>query len=167
MLSARAPPLYWDRARRASRIRPSQNLNLADAGQARQFILHLQRGVVTHIQRVVFTAGRNRCTTSVSVGDRFWVVIPKRRTSSSRRAWPAIPGFAPDLCLIRVGTRTEGDGGRQHAVGSGDGISCTSFSTPLIASSSGRRHGLSDHFRVGAGYPRAPARWRHDRQDIR
>ncbi len=30
--------------------RPSQNLDLADAGQTRQFILHFQRGVVTHIE---------------------------------------------------------------------------------------------------------------------
>ena len=77
---------YWDPARRASHIHRSQKSDLADAGQARQLILHFQRGVVAHIQRVVLPAGENRCTTRVSVGDRFWVVIPRRRTSSGRRA---------------------------------------------------------------------------------
>ncbi|MNL53329.1 hypothetical protein D3C87_1765650 [compost metagenome] len=38
----------------------AEYLNLADAGQTRQLVLHLQRGVVTHIQGVVFTVGRKQ-----------------------------------------------------------------------------------------------------------
>jgi ABC-type uncharacterized transport system permease subunit len=70
-----------------------------------------------------------------------------------------------NLRLIRVGTRAEGDGGDQHAVGAGDRFHVHHVFNAVDRFLQRRRHGLGNHFRVGAGILRAHLDARRD--DIR
>ena len=131
-------------------------LDLADAGQARQLILHLQRGVVAHIQRVVLTVWRKQMHHQGQRRGLFLGGDPQtahvlRQTRLGLRD----PVLHLNLRLIRVGTRAEGHGGHQHAVGAGDRFHVHHVFNAVDRFLQRRRHGLGDHFRVGAGILRA------------
>ncbi len=68
-----------------------------------------------------------------------------------------------NLRLIRIGSRTEGDGSDQHAVRARDGFHVHHVLNAVDRLFQGRRHGLGNHFRVGARVLRAYLHaWRHD-----
>ena len=67
------------------------------------------------------------------------------------------------LRLIRVGTRTEGDGSHQHAIGARDGFHVHHVFNAVDRLFQRRRHGFGNHFRVGARVLGAHLHaWRHD-----
>ncbi len=142
----------------------AENLDLADAGQACQLVLHLQRGVVTHIQGVVLTVGRKqmhhqRQRRGLFLGGNAQTPHVFRQTRFGLR--DAVLHLY--LRLIRVGSRTEGDGGHQHAVGARDGLHVHHVLNAVDRLFQRRRHGLSNHFRVGPRVLRAHLHaWRHD-----
>ena len=144
----------------------AKNLDLADAGQARQLILHFQRGVVAHIQRVVLPVWRKQMHHQgqrrrlLLGGDPQTAYILRQARFGLRDAVLHL-----NLRLIRVGTRAEGDGGDQHAVGAGDRFHVHHVFNAVDRFLQRRRHGLGNHFRVGAGIFRAHLDARRD--DIR
>ena len=142
----------------------AENLDLADAGQARQLILHLQRGVVAHIQRVVLTVWRKqmhhqRQRGRLLLGGNAQTPHVLRQTRFGLR--DAVLHL--NLRLIRVSPRTEGHGGHQHAVRARDGFHVHHVLDAVDRLFQRRRHGLGNHFRVGARVLGAHLHaWRHD-----
>ncbi len=107
----------------------AENLHLADAGQARQLILDLQRGVVAQVQRVVLAVGREQMHHQrqrrglLLGGDAQAAHVFRQARFGLRHAVLHL-----HLRLVGIGAGAEGDGGHQHAVGAGDATSCTSCS---------------------------------------
>ena len=68
-----------------------------------------------------------------------------------------------NLRLIRVGSRTESDGRHQHAIRTRDGFHVHHVLDAVDRLFQRRRHGLGNHFRVGARVLGAHLHaWRHD-----
>ncbi len=130
----------------------AEDLNLAHARQARQLILHLQRGVVAQVERVVLAVRREHMhyqrqrRRHLLGGDAEAAHILRQ---ACFRLGDAVLHL--HLRLIGIGAGAEGDGGHQHAVGTGHRFHIHHIFNAVDRLFQRRRHRVGNHLRVSAG----------------
>ncbi len=133
-------------------VAAAELLRIADAGNARQFILHVQTHVVAQVQRVVLAVRRNQ----MHDHQEHRRLLLYGHALAAHVLGQTCQGLTDavlylDCGIIRVRARLEGDGHLQHAVGPGDGLHVHHVFHAVDGFFQRRGDGLGDHFRVGAG----------------
>ncbi len=141
-------------------VAAAEDLRVADAGNPRQLVLHVQAHVVAQVERVVLAVRRHQVHHHEEDGR----LLQRRHPLPSHvlgqpreRLRDAV--LHAHCRVVRIGAGSEGNRHLQDAVGAGDRLEVRHVLDAVDRLLERRRHGLGDHLGVGAGIDRA----HHDR----
>jgi hypothetical protein len=146
----------------------AEQLDLADAVDARQPVLDVEHGVVAQIGHVVAAVRRQQVHDHGQVGR----ALDRGHAEAAHFFRQPRLGLADAvldqlLCLVGVGAELEGDSQRHHAVGRRLAAHVEHVLDAVDLLLDRRRHGLGNDFRIGAGIvARAPRRSAARHRDI-